>query len=68
MLGSKNSQAKKIYEKANKLAEKLCEIVYFLCVTVSVPAFIFPKSMICFLKYFTTDLGNDAFELSLPVW
>ena len=27
-----------------------------------------PKFTICYFVYFTTDLGNDSFELPFPIW
>lgn len=30
--------------------------------------FLLPKALFSYFIYFTTDLGNDAFELPLPMW
>lgn len=57
-----------IYEKTNKTAEKLCKIIYFICAKVSIPGSVLPKALACFFIYFTTDLGNEAFELPMPLW
>lgn len=58
----------KIYIKTHGLVEKLCKIMYFVIVNVTVPGFILPKAFICFVVYFTTNSGSDAFELPLPIW
>ena len=56
-----------MYEKANQLADTITEIIQFGMVYVTVPAVVLPKAIICFYTYFTTDLGNDAFEMSFPL-
>lgn len=66
--GLKYLRSKATFERTNELTEKLCKIIYFLLVYVTVPGFVLPKAIYCFFIYFTTDLGNDAFELSLPTW
>lgn len=67
-LGIKCATSKQIYEKTNKLTEKLSEIVYLFYAKVAIPGFVLPKAIVCFFVYFTTDRGPDAFELSLPFW
>lgn len=57
-----------IYKKTNEIVEKISEIADFIMVKVSLPGFILPKAIYCYLQYFATDLGNEAFELSLPMW
>lgn len=57
-----------MYEKTNRLTEKISKIMLFAIVYVSVPGFVLPTGIYCFFKYFTTDLGPDAFELPIPVW
>lgn len=66
ILGSEDEELKAMYEKSNEQIEKLSGIVYFFCVTAS--GFVLPKAFACFFVYFTTDKGNEAFELSLPLW
>lgn len=58
----------KAYGKANQCVESLSEIAYYTMVRVSLPGFVLPKAMFSFYQYFFTDVGNDAFELSLPMW
>lgn len=35
---------------------------------VCVPGFVIPKIFVSYFNYYTTNLGNDAFELSIPMW
>ena len=66
--GSEYVASKKLYEKTNRQIELISKIAHFIMVKLSVPGFVLPKAFVSFFKYFTTDLGRDAFELSLPVW
>ena len=56
-----------IYIETDKLVEKLNAIMYFLITRVSAPSFVLPKFFASYFVYFTTDMGNDAFELPLPM-
>lgn len=67
-LGLKYRTAKQEFEKSNRLVHKWCKIAYVIIVQVCMPSLILPKAMYCFFLYFTTDLGNDAFELPIPTW
>lgn len=55
-------------DETNELVEKLSKIIDFLIVRVSVPGSLLPKAIFCLFIYFTTDLGHDAFKLSIPLW
>lgn len=61
-------QWKKTACKSNLIAEKWSKIAYFFLVRVSLPGLLMPEALFSFYQYFTTDLGNEAFELSLPMW
>lgn len=67
-LGQKCEKSTAMYEKTNQLMEKISKIVYFFIVFVCVPGFVIPKICVSYFNYFTTNLGNDAFELSEPIW
>lgn len=67
-LGIKHSESKQLYDKTDRQIEMMSKIAYFVMVTLSVPLIIGPKALISYYKYFTTDLGPDAFEQSMPVW
>lgn len=66
--GVKYSESKAIYKEANRLTEKWIKLVYVLIVKVSIQCFVIPEIFITFFIYFTTDVGNDAFVLLLPLW
>lgn len=57
-----------MFVKANHQVELLSKIVYFLVVNISLPAFLLPLAIHSYFRYFFTDLGNDAFILTVPTW
>lgn len=59
---------KKVYKKTHRTIEMVCKIIYLLMAKVSVACFVFPKAIISFYFYSSTDLGNDAFDLPIPTW
>lgn len=56
------------YEETNKQTEKWSKIIYFGLVKVTPISWILPTLIISCRNYVTTDLGNDAFEMPLPIW
>lgn len=66
--GSQNPASKEIYVEIITLIEKLNRFIHFVMVNLTLPCLLFPKYTVCYYTYFTTDIGNDAFELPLPVW
>lgn len=66
--GLQNEASKAIYVEVNDRIEKWSQIVHFVLVNVSIPFLILPKYLVSFYLYYTTDMGNDAFELPLPMW
>lgn len=56
------------YVKINLTAEKWAKIIYFVYLKVLLQAIMIPKLVFCFYLYFTTDKGNDAFELPFLSW
>lgn len=68
ILGIINPASMEIHIKTNQLVEKLTEILFLFITRVSVPGFVLPKVFASFFVYFTTDVGNDAFDLPLPMW
>lgn len=65
--GLNSPTAKSHYEQTNELVEKLSEIGFFMT-NLAFPCFILPKVIFNFFNYFTSDLGNDAFDLPAPIW
>lgn len=57
-----------MYEKTNQSAEKISKLIELAIVYVSLPGFILPKTIYSYFMYFTSDLGADAFVLSIPAW
>lgn len=61
-------QASKIYTETNRIVEKWSVTIHFYTVRV-VPHFIIWLSILTsYLFYFTTELGNEAFQLPYPTW
>lgn len=60
--------SKVILEKTNEFVEKYSKIGMFFMEYGVLPSFILPKATISFIIYFTTGLGNDAFDLPVPMW
>lgn len=57
-----------LIDEADRITEKLSEIVYFVIVKVTTVCAVLLKPTFVFFIYFTTDLGRDAFELPGPLW
>lgn len=66
--GIKHPASKVIYVKIVDLVEKWDRFIQFALLKVTVPSFVLPKYIFCFYMYFSTNMGNDAFELPLPLW
>lgn len=56
------------YEETNKQTEKWSKIIYFGLVKVTPICWMLPTFIISCRNYVTTDLGNDALEMPLPIW
>lgn len=67
-IGLESSKMKALYEKTNQRVEKYSRIGAFVTVCVIVPSFMLPKAIVSFFMYFTSDVGNDAFNLPVPIW
>lgn len=68
VLGLTNPVSRMIYENGNHLVEKWFNIFIRLVMFVTLPGLMFPTFVVSYYKYFTTDLGNDAFEMPYPIW
>lgn len=60
--------SKEIYDGINENVQKMDRIVGFLMIKLSLPCVMFSKLFSSYFAYFTTDVGNEAFELSFPYW
>lgn len=67
-LGLINPVSMAIYAKSNKQIEEYGNALSIFMRKVSIPCFIMPKFIISLVTYFTTDLGNDAFQLPFQLW
>lgn len=67
-LGFKYPALRVLYEEANQRAESICKIIMFVGIYMGPPAAILPIAVHSYFKYFTMDLGPDAFELSILLW
>lgn len=54
--------------KTKESVQKLCEFVFLSVVIVPVIFCTMPLFFYAYYVYFTTDLGEDAFELPIPMW
>lgn len=66
--GLKYPASRKIYEKIDPKVEKWCKIIFFMNMKVCFPIGMSSEFIYSFILYFTTDLGNDAFQVPLPFW
>lgn len=57
-----------IYVEANERIEKCSEIIHVFAFKLTPICIIMPKVFVCMSNYFTTDLGNEALVLPLPMW
>ena len=61
-------ESKAMYSEIDHQIEKWSQIVYIVIAKITPVCFISPIFIYSLVIYFTTDLGNDAFELPLTVW
>ena len=66
--GLRDPKSKKMYEEAHEAIEEWSKIVYFVTLVLSPISLVSPNAILSFYTYFTTDLGNDAFGLIVPMW
>lgn len=67
ILGMKCPESRSIYDEIIKLAEKWSKIMTFLA-KLAAPCGVLSRVIPSYIIYFTTDLGNEAFELPVPMW
>lgn len=67
-LGLIKSNAKEIYEKSNERIEKWSKIMYSVMMKITLPIMMVSMPMIGYVMYFTTDLGDEAFQLLSFAW
>lgn len=67
-LESENPSSKKIFDKTVQLVEKLSGIINFVIAKVTPVCWIFPKVIISYFLYITTNFENEVFELPVYIW
>lgn len=67
-LGLKYRTPKSIYEQTHQNVEKWTAIVDLFVAKSTVFSSISPKLIVSLVAYFSTDLGNEAFVLPIPMW
>lgn len=60
--------AKVIFHKTNQFVEKCSQIVVLFVSILTPIIWVAPQIFASVFTYFTTDLGNDAFELLIGMW
>lgn len=68
MSESKNPKSKAILDEMTRLLEKWSVIGHFTIAIMTPICILCPNVIISYVVYFTTDAGNEAFELPLPAW
>lgn len=66
--GMKDPLANKIYTRSCNLIEVFNEFLRFAMVKVTVHLMMWPMCIYSYFTYFTTDLGQNAFELPFYAW
>lgn len=67
-VGLEHSNSHKLYTKTGQILEKCIEFLDIAVLKVTPIAAVWPATIVSFFTYFTTDLGNAAFELPVPIW
>lgn len=66
--GLKNLTSKAIHVATDRQQEKISRFLYVAMGKIAPHLIIWPKCIVCFAIYFTSDLGDAAFQLPIPVW
>lgn len=65
--GLKYPASASMYDTTNRFIEKYGKIILFVVAIIFSGAMLL-HCILCFIIYFLTDLGNDAFVLPVPMW
>ena len=68
ILGLKYLASKTIYENSDRLTQKTKKIINGFGMTIICPTITVPTLISNFYAQFTSDLGNDGFQLYFPFW
>ena len=64
----KYTASKSMFRTTNQIVEIMSRIIFFIMLKLTPALTYVPWSIYIYFNYFTTDLGNDAFELPMPIW
>lgn len=67
-IGMQDPVLKHIYNEANQKDEKWSKIIVFAMTNVTPIFLVWPNAAFCYFRYFTTDLGNEPFDLLFSMW
>lgn len=62
------AEKKPTLDKAIKLMKMCSKFLDIVVAKMSPICFVLPKAIATYFVYFVTDLGDDAFELTMPMW
>lgn len=68
ILGVARPESQGRYQKANRKAEKWCQILFYFVLAFTFPVGMTVNFSYSFFVYLTTEQGPDSFELTLPFW
>lgn len=66
--GMKTPTQRSMYEEPNRVAEKWSKLGYIGFAIITPIMFVFPKAILVYFIYYTTDAGRDAFDLPFLMW
>lgn len=64
----KCSDAVSLHLKTSAKINKLANVLFFVYIKVTWPGVILPPLVMSYYKYYTTDMGLDAFHLPFYMW
>lgn len=65
---SKHSKSRILFLKTIHQVEQMSEIVFMVVVKVALQLVMLPKSIASYSIYFFSDLGDDPFQIPVPLW
>lgn len=68
IIGLIKSSSSAMYEKPNHQVERWSEVLKLALLNITTHFMIWPIAIISYFTYFTTDLGEDSFELPFYIW
>lgn len=63
-----HTKLKTLYNESSQHTQKYIKTLHIVLLMVAPVFCILPPSIVSFIAYSTTDLGNEALELPIPMW